>query len=439
MAFGDETGAVRGVEGGQSSSVPSAEGTLRAVGAILARLSPRDFTVRLWDGRTVPPEEGSRSRFTIILTHPASLRRMVWPPGQPTAAEAFIRRDFEVEGDLVAASRLRDRIPRRGHRDLAARSSSSPRRRLRPPSAPGHRRACAATSTPASRLRRGPPPLRPRQRLLLALARPPDGLLLRLLPEPDASLDDAQEAKLELVCRKLRLAAGRAAPRHRLRLGRAVHAPRSVTASRARHHPQPAAGGVRARADRVRAGLAAPVRFELARLPRPSRRSRSTRSRASGWSSTSASQAPAYFGAARCSGPGGLFLNHGISPVVPRDDSLRSEAPARGRLRAAVRVPGRRTPFLHERRRRRSRPGSSSATSSPARALRAHPAPLARPARGAARRGGRPSGAPFRICGCTSPARRPTSSAGRTRCSSPLREAGRGRSGPPLTRNGGSS
>src|SRR5689334_18902354 len=89
---------------------PTAEGTLRAVEAILYRVHPRDFTVRLWDGSALLPDEGATSRFTVVLTHPASLRRMLWPPGELTAAEAFIHRDFDVEGDLVAALGLRDRL-----------------------------------------------------------------------------------------------------------------------------------------------------------------------------------------------------------------------------------------------------------------------------------------------------------------------------------------
>ncbi len=42
-------------------------------------------------------------------------------------------------------------------------------------------------------------------------------------PTPDASLEEAQEAKLELVCRKLCLRPGRNRGRSRLRLGSAGH------------------------------------------------------------------------------------------------------------------------------------------------------------------------------------------------------------------------
>ena len=69
--------------------------------------------------------------------------------------------------------------------------------------------------------REHPAPLRRLQRLLPAVARPADGLFLRVFPSATAStLDEAQAQKLDHICRKLRLQPRRALPRHRLRLGR---------------------------------------------------------------------------------------------------------------------------------------------------------------------------------------------------------------------------
>ena len=52
------------------------------------------------------------------------------------------------------------------------------------------------------------PALRRIQRLLSPLAGSPDGLLLRLFPEGQEGIDEAQENKLDHICRKLRLARG---------------------------------------------------------------------------------------------------------------------------------------------------------------------------------------------------------------------------------------
>ncbi|GAB4449415.1 MAG: class I SAM-dependent methyltransferase [Anaerolineae bacterium] len=83
---------------------------VRAMDAIIARLfqggKARDFAIRLWDGRVLPAESGREPRFTLVLTHPGALRRMFVPPGELTLAEAYLRGDFDVEGDMVAAMNL---------------------------------------------------------------------------------------------------------------------------------------------------------------------------------------------------------------------------------------------------------------------------------------------------------------------------------------------
>ena len=52
-------------------------------------------------------------------------------------------------------------------------------------------------------------PLRRVERALRGFLDPPHALHVRVLPDPDGALDQAQEDKLELVCRKLRLRPGR--------------------------------------------------------------------------------------------------------------------------------------------------------------------------------------------------------------------------------------
>ena len=184
--------------------------TLAALEALLGP-DPRDFVVRLWTGEALQPTPGQRARFTLVLTHPAALRRMLWPPSELTLAEAFVRGDFDVEGDLVAAFALRDRFTPSA-RTLAQLA------RLLPAAIAGdgeERRA----PTRAARLGGV---VHGRARDAAAVRHHYDvgnefyalWLDRRMIyscayfAQPDATIDIAQEAKLELLCRKLRLRPG---------------------------------------------------------------------------------------------------------------------------------------------------------------------------------------------------------------------------------------
>jgi len=79
---------------------------------ILKRISSgcrhSDYEVRLWNGQTIPAATNSAPRFTLVLNHPGALRRLVWPPTSAALGEAFVRGDFDIEGDLIAAIGLGD-------------------------------------------------------------------------------------------------------------------------------------------------------------------------------------------------------------------------------------------------------------------------------------------------------------------------------------------
>ena len=82
----------------------AASPALRAAEAFLARLfpAPRRFDVRLWDG-TVLPAQGEPT-FTLAVNAPGSLRRMFRVPLALSLGEAYVRGDFDIEGDLWAAA-----------------------------------------------------------------------------------------------------------------------------------------------------------------------------------------------------------------------------------------------------------------------------------------------------------------------------------------------
>ncbi len=65
---------------------------------------PRAFDIRLWNGLTLPA--AGRSQFTLVLRHPAALRRMFSPPVGRSLGEAFLYGDYDLEGDLVSAFTL---------------------------------------------------------------------------------------------------------------------------------------------------------------------------------------------------------------------------------------------------------------------------------------------------------------------------------------------
>lgn len=209
--------AGRGVAAAERSG-GDPRGTLDRARAVLAGLfgpaERRGFAVRFWDG-TLDLPSGADPGFTLVLPAPWALRRMLLPPSELRLAEAFARGDFEIEGDLeaaaAAAQALRDRLARPGAiarlvpRLLAL--PAGPRAR-----APARRRLGAGRFAPRHSRRRDRAAVRSHydvgndfyalwldRRMVYSCA---------YFPAQDADLDAAQEAKLDHLCRKLRLAPG---------------------------------------------------------------------------------------------------------------------------------------------------------------------------------------------------------------------------------------
>jgi cyclopropane-fatty-acyl-phospholipid synthase len=60
----------------------------------------RDFSIRLWDGRTWSPDPAQSPRFTMVFHHPGTLRQLILRPGELALGSAFIRCDLDLEGEL---------------------------------------------------------------------------------------------------------------------------------------------------------------------------------------------------------------------------------------------------------------------------------------------------------------------------------------------------
>ncbi|MDR3577401.1 MAG: cyclopropane-fatty-acyl-phospholipid synthase [Anaerolineaceae bacterium] len=71
--------------------------------------SPRNFSIRLWDGSELAANT-SRPEFTLVINHPWSLRRMFSPPIELSMGESFIYGDIDLEGDICDAVSIMDPI-----------------------------------------------------------------------------------------------------------------------------------------------------------------------------------------------------------------------------------------------------------------------------------------------------------------------------------------
>jgi cyclopropane-fatty-acyl-phospholipid synthase len=188
----------------------------RSLGTVLAEYPRRDFQVRFWDGTTWGTKK--KPIFTLVLEHAgAFLKLFVSPRTELSLGEAYIAGDFDIEGDMEAAFELGDYLlkthtNRRTSRLLGAmRSLEKLGRRKHPDSAPKHAPAnlCGAIHSKE----------RDAQAIHFHYDLPPEFFALWLdsrmvyssayfARSEQADLDKAQERKLELICRKLRLRRG---------------------------------------------------------------------------------------------------------------------------------------------------------------------------------------------------------------------------------------
>ena len=90
-------------------SPPSAADRKAATVDLLNVLLPtrRSFDVRFWDG-TVLPAPQQPAHATVVLNHEYSLSRMLHFPLDVSVGEAYLRGDFDIEGDVATVAALGD-------------------------------------------------------------------------------------------------------------------------------------------------------------------------------------------------------------------------------------------------------------------------------------------------------------------------------------------
>ena len=191
-------------------------GRCRAVlAAMFGEPHERSFDVRFWDG-TVDRATSGRAAYTLVFNRPASLRRMLLPPNELSLVESYISGDVEVEGSMEAAAGLSDAIGQRVRSPAAVARLVGLVLRL-----PGKAEDDLNDARFPERARKlGPRHTPVRDEAAVRFHYDVGNNFYQLwldkrmvyscayFHSPDDSLDVAQEAKLDLICRKLRLRPG---------------------------------------------------------------------------------------------------------------------------------------------------------------------------------------------------------------------------------------
>jgi cyclopropane-fatty-acyl-phospholipid synthase len=281
----------------------------------------RRFSIRYWDGSSERAASEAASTFTLVIRRPGALRGMLFPPSQLALGEAFLHGDIDLEGDLEAAAPIAR---------VVADRLSSPRRLARlvrlllrlPPSG----RIGAAA----------PPHNRPRlwqrrhsQRRDAAAIHhhydvgnefyqlwldPQTVYSCGYFPPGVADLDAAQVAKLDYICRKLRLRPGERLLDIGCGWGALIrHAVRRYGVEAVGITLSPAQAEVASRRI-AKAGLGDRCRVEVRDYRELANRPAFDKVASVGmFEHVGRARLPGYFATAfRVLRPGGLFLNHGI-------------------------------------------------------------------------------------------------------------------------------
>src|SRR5947209_7811198 len=78
---------------------------------LFAHAQPQRIAFKLWDGRRWPDERARAA--TFVLKHAGALYEMFGSGTEKGLAEAFLRDDFDIEGDIESAFELMDLLQAR--------------------------------------------------------------------------------------------------------------------------------------------------------------------------------------------------------------------------------------------------------------------------------------------------------------------------------------
>ncbi|MEX0889441.1 MAG: class I SAM-dependent methyltransferase [Chloroflexota bacterium] len=179
--------------------------------ALIRRALPPESPLELVlvdDASSTPRSAPAR----IVVGGPDALARLMWPPSADALGEAYLRGDIDIDGDIWTVidagrsfdpTRLRRHLPRLARLGFQLRRGASPARSLERVARLHGRRHSRARDLAAVRFHYDVGndfyALWLDKRLAYSCA---------YFEAPESTLDAAQEAKLDLICRKLRLKAG---------------------------------------------------------------------------------------------------------------------------------------------------------------------------------------------------------------------------------------
>jgi cyclopropane-fatty-acyl-phospholipid synthase len=192
---------------------PARAAALELLEELFGDARPEEIAVRLWDGSTWQPgDRQGRPRVTLVLKHAGTLRNMFSDPSDLTLGEAYVYDDCDVEGDIEAMLLLLDRLFARGFSISDRFRYATLLRRLPKTEAPRPAEYRAALNGSAHS--------KARDRRAVTFHYNVSNDFYRLwldrrmvyscayFRSPQDTLDEAQENKLDYLCRKLRLRAG---------------------------------------------------------------------------------------------------------------------------------------------------------------------------------------------------------------------------------------
>jgi len=198
---------------GEWAQAPARESARKAqalVEEFLHGYHPRNFAIEFWDGSRLEAGPSQFSRFTWHIHHPSVLRALVRPDRQVAFGEAFIFGDFDISGDILAVFPVAEYLEN-AHFSAATKLRLASMLFGLPSKLPGEAARAAVDGRVHSKAR-------DRKAVSFHYDLSNEFYSLWLDPamiyscayfrSPEDDLEGAQSAKLDYICRKLRLAPG---------------------------------------------------------------------------------------------------------------------------------------------------------------------------------------------------------------------------------------
>jgi cyclopropane-fatty-acyl-phospholipid synthase len=186
-------------------------GSPKTTAELVARIVGQDLPIAVesYDGGRIGPADAPA---TLVVRSPDALRRILTAPGELGLGRAYVSGDLDVEGDIYAAlASLRERLPRVRLApvhlvEIARLLGLDGLRPLPPP--PEEARLHGRRHSKGRDAQAIAHHYDVSNRFYELVVGPSMTYSCAVWPRPDASLEEAQAAKYELICRKLDLRDG---------------------------------------------------------------------------------------------------------------------------------------------------------------------------------------------------------------------------------------